>query len=144
MHATLRPLAFERLEVGAAAPGDDVLITVALDGRPGIEMPLAVRLPPPRLARVVVPRYALYFASRPGTVTPDPEGDSWEPAGEGAGPLRARAGAEDPAPAERGLRLGARVPLPAEPRDAVAVATGLAALALVLVRRSRPTGAEGR
>jgi hypothetical protein len=142
VHATFRPLAFEQLEVGAASPGDDVLITVALDGRAGIEIPLAVQLRPPRLARVVVPRYALYFASQPGTVTPDPEGESWEPAGEGSGPLR--------------IELVPRALLLRNPAFAwvrgylyrpnpgtVVVATGLAALALVLVRRSRPTGAEG-
>ena len=45
---------------------EDALVATVLDGHPGIEMPLAVRLPPPSLARVTVPRHALYFASGPG------------------------------------------------------------------------------
>jgi hypothetical protein len=145
VHATFRPLAFEELEVGAAATGDDLLITVALDGRVGIEIPLAVQLRPPRLTRVVVPRYALYFASQPGTVTPDPEGDSWEPAGpagEDLGPLRLEL-----VPRTLFLRNPAfawvRGYLYRPNPGTVVVATGLAALALVLVRRRRPTGAEG-
>lgn len=139
VHAAFRTVAFQAIEVGGAAAGDDVLITVALDGRPGSEIPLAVQLPPPRLARVVVPRHALYFASPAGVVTPDPEGESWEPVGEGAETLR--------------LELVPRTALLRNPAFAwvrgylyrpnagtVVVATGLAALALVLLRRSRPTG----
>jgi hypothetical protein len=138
LRAAFRTLAFEELLVGGAATGDDVLITVALDGRPGSEVPLAVHLPPPRLARVVVPRYALYFASPAGTVTPDPDGESWEPVGEASDTLR--------------LELVPRTPLLRNPAFAwargylyrpnagtVVMATGLAALTLVLVRRSRPT-----
>lgn len=143
VHATLRTLAFVRLEVDAPARIDDALITVVLDGRPGIEMPLAVRLPAPRLTRVVVPRHALYFASRPGAVTPDPEGEIWEPAGEDT----RRVGLEL-VPRTVFLRNAgfawARGYLHRPNPGAVAVAIGLAALTLVLVRRSRPIGVEGR
>ena len=142
VYATFRPLAFERLDVGTAATGDDVLITVALDGRGGIEIPLAVQLPPPRLTRVVVPRHALYFAGRPGTVAVGPDGDSWEAAGEGTGPLRLEL-----VPRTLLLRNAAfawvRAYLYRPNPGTVVVAMGLAALTLVLVRRSRSTGPEG-
>jgi hypothetical protein len=139
VRATLRPVAFERLDVAPSGAADDVMITVVLDGRPGIEIPLAVRLPPPRLARVVVPRYALYFASRPGPVTVDPDGDRWEPAGDGDGPLRV-----DLVPRTFLLRNGAfghvRDYLYRPNAGTVLTAGGLAALALVLIRRPRPSG----
>lgn len=141
VHATFRPLVFEQIEIGVAAAADDVLITVGLDGRAGIEIPLSVQLPPPRLARVVVPRYALYFTSQPGTVAPDAEGERWEPVGEGAGPLRLEL-----VPGSFLLRnpvfAWVRGYLYRPNAGTVVAATGLAALALVLVRRSRPTGAN--
>ncbi len=140
--ATLRPVTFGRLDVASAATADDVVITVVLDGRPGIEIPVAVRLPPPRLARVSVARYALYFASRPGTVTHDPEGDSWEPTGGDEGPLRL-----DLVPRTFFLRneafARAREYLYRPNAGAVVAAAGLAALALVLIRRPRPSGVPG-
>jgi hypothetical protein len=115
------------------------MITVVLDGRPGIEIPLAVRLFPPRLARVGVPRYALYFASRPGTVTLDADGDRWDPAGDGDGPLRL-----DLVPRTFFLRNGAfarvREYLYRPNLGTVVAAAGLAALALVLIRRPRRSG----
>ena len=84
------PVAFERLDVAPSGAADDIMITVVLDGRPGTEIPLAVRLFPPRLARVTVPRYALYFASRPRDGDARSRtGTGWEPAGDGGGPLRA-------------------------------------------------------
>ena len=142
MRAVLRPVAFERLELASRGAADDVMVTVVLDGRPGTEIPLAVRLPPPRLARVTVPRYALYFASRPGTVTLDPEGDGWEPAGEGGGPLRL-----DLVPRTLFLRNAAfarvRGYLYRPNPGTVVAAAGLAALVLVLVRRPRPRSVEG-
>jgi len=143
VHAALRTLAFARLEIDAPAGIDDTLITAVLDGRPGIEMPLAVQLPAPRLTRVVVPRHALYFASRPGAVTSDPEGEIWEPTGEDAGPLRL-----DLVPRVLLLRNAAfawaRGYLYRPNPGTVAVAIGLAALTLVLVRRPRPTGVGDR
>ena len=142
VRAVLRPVAFERLEVASRGAADDVMVTVVLDGRPGIEIPLAVRLPPPRLARVTVPRYALYFASRPGTVTLDPEGESWEAS---RGRWRAASpgsGAEDPIPAQRGLRSGAWLSLPAESGNRRGCGRAGGAR-LVLVRRPRPRSVEG-
>jgi hypothetical protein len=142
VRAPLRPLAFGRLDVAPPGAADDVVITVVLDGRPGIEIPLAVRLPPPGLARVAVPRYALYFASGPGTVTLDAEGDRWEPAGDGDGRLRL-----DLVPRTLLLRNGAfarvRGYLYRPNAGTVVAAAGLAALALVLVRRPRPSGVPG-
>jgi hypothetical protein len=142
VRATLRPVAFERLDVAPSGAADDVMITVVLDGRPGIEIPLAVRLPPPRLARVAMPRYALYFASRPGTVTLDADGDTWEPGREGDGPLHV-----DLVPRTLLLRNGAfarmREYLYRPNPGTVIAAAGLAALALVLIRRPRPSGVPG-
>jgi len=139
VRATLRPVAFERLDVAPSGAADDVMITIVLDGRPGIEIPLAVRLPPPRLARVGVPRYALYFASRPGTVTLDADGDRWDPAGDGDGPLRL-----DLVPRTFFLRNGAfarvREYLYRPNAGTVVAAAGLAAFALVLIRRPRRSG----
>jgi hypothetical protein len=141
VRALLRPVAFVRLEIHAPAKSDDALIVAVLDGRPGLELPLAVPLPPPRLARVTLPRHALYFASRPGTASPDPDGESWEPAGDGSGRL--------------GLELVPRTVLLRNAAFAwirgylyrpnagtVAVAIGLAALTLLLVRRPRPASRE--
>jgi hypothetical protein len=143
VHVTLRTLAFGRLEVDAPARNDDAMLMVVLDGRPGIEMPLAVRLPAPRLARVVLPRHALFFASRPGTVTPSEEGEVWEPTGETVGAVELEL-----VPGTLLLRNAAfawvRGYLYRPNPGAVAVATGLAALTLVLVRRSRPAAVEGR
>jgi hypothetical protein len=143
VRAMLRPIAFGRLEIDAPTKSDDALIVAVLDGRPGLEMPLAVRLPPPRLARVALPRHALYFASWPGTVSPDPDGDSWDSAGAGAGRL--------------GLELVPRTVLLRNAAfarvsgylyrpnpGAVTVAIGLAALTLVLARRPRPPTPERR
>src|SRR5262249_28579654 len=117
--------------------------TAIFDGQPGIEVPLWVRLPAPRLTRIVVPRHALYFASRPGAVTAGTEGDAWERADQGSTP-----GSMELRPRSWFLRnaafarLGGYLYRPN--RGIVVVATGLAALALVLIRRPRPTGAEGR
>ena len=142
VRATLRPVAFERLDVMPSGAAEDVIITVVLDGRPGIEIPLAVRLPPPRLARVAVPRYALYFASRPGTVTRDADGDRWEPGGNAEGPLQV-----DLVPTTLLLRNGAfarvREYLYRPNAGTVVAAAGLAALALVLTRRPRPRNVPG-
>jgi hypothetical protein len=77
IHSTLRPLAFERLEIVSSRVSDDALVVTVLDGHPGIEIPLAVALPPPLLARVTVPRHALYFAGAPGTSASGPDGDTW-------------------------------------------------------------------
>jgi hypothetical protein len=143
VRAAFRRLAFERLEVDLPAGDDDAMVTTVLDGRPGIEVPLAVRLPAPPLARVVVPRHALHFVSRPGTVAPDPEGDTWESGQRDAGPL-----ALELVPRTLVLRNAAfawtRPYLYRPNPGAVVLVTGLAALTLVLVRRSRPTGAEDR
>jgi hypothetical protein len=144
VRAMLRPIAFGRLEVDAPTMSDDALIVAVLDRRPGLEIPLAVRLPPPRLARVALPRHALYFASWPGTVSPDSDGeDNWDSAGDGSGRL--------------GIELVPRTILLRNAAFArvsgylyrpnpgvVAVAIGLAALTLVLVRRPRRPAPEGR
>jgi hypothetical protein len=139
----LRTLVFERLVIDVPARGDDAVVTAVLDGYPGIEMPVAVPLPAARLARVLVPRHALYFTSRPGTVTSDADGDVWEPAGEDSEPLGLEL-----VPRTRLLRNAvfawARGYLYRPNPGAVVVATGLAALTLVLVRRSRPIRGEDR
>jgi hypothetical protein len=139
----LRSLVFERLEFAAPAGGDDALIAVALDGRPGIEMPLTVRLPPPRLKRVAVPRHALYFADRPGAVTPDEGDERWEPAGEEAGPLWLELVPRSLL-ARNAAFAWVRGYLYRPNPGTVVVAVGLAALTLLLVRRPRPTDTEGR
>jgi hypothetical protein len=88
VRSTLRPLAFERLEVAPSSAADDALVTIALDRHPGIEMPLAVPLPAPSLAEVTVPRHALFFASGGGAATSKPDGDSWVPADGTTRPIR--------------------------------------------------------
>jgi hypothetical protein len=143
VHATLRTLAFERLEVSAFARADDAMVIAVLDGRPGIEMPLALGLPPPRLTRLAVPRHALHFVSRPGAVTSDSEGDVWEPAEGDIVPLEVQL-----VPGWLLLRNAAfawaRGYLYRPNLGVLLAATGLAALTLVLVRRSRSIGAEKR
>jgi hypothetical protein len=142
VRAPLRPVAFGRLDVTSSGVSEDAVITVVLDGRPGIEIPVAVRLPRPSVARVSVARYALYFASQPGTVTTGAEGDIWEPGGGGEGLLRV-----DLVPRTVFLRNGgfarAREYLYRPNAAAIVAAAGLAALALVLVRRPRPSGVPG-
>jgi hypothetical protein len=136
IRATLRPITFGRLAVAPPARGDDTLLMAVLDGLPGLEWPLAVRLPPPRLARVTVPRHALFFATRPGTVTLEPDGERWEASGEDSERL-----AIELVPRSVFLRNGAfawmRGYLYRPNVPAVAVALGLAALTLLLVRRPR-------
>jgi hypothetical protein len=141
IRATLRPIAFGRFGVVAPARGDDTILMAVLDGLPGLEWPLAVRLPPPRLARVTVPRHALFFASRPGAVTLEPDGERWDAGAEGG----ERLGIEL-VPRSFLLRNWAF----ARVRDylyrpnvlTVAVALDLAALTLVLVRRPRSATTE--
>jgi hypothetical protein len=143
VHAALRALTFEEVVVGASARGDDVLITAALDGHPGLEIPLFVRLPPPGLTRVTAPSHSLYYASGPGKTTPGPEGESWESTGEAAGPLRLEL-------VPRSVFLRNRIFAWASDYlyrpnlGTVVVAVGLAALTLVLIRRPRPAGPENR
>jgi hypothetical protein len=139
----LRLPAFARLDVKAPAASDDALVTAVVDDRPGIEMPLAVRLPPPRLARLTVPRHALYFADRAGVSVLGPEGDTWIPAGDGGG----RLGLEL-VPRSLFLRNAAfawvRGYLYRPNPGAMAAAAGAAALTLLLVRRSRPAAVPRR
>jgi hypothetical protein len=141
VRAPLRPVAFRRLEAAVPGTDDDAVIVVAVDGRPGIELPLAVRLPRPRLAQVAVPRYALYFASPPGTIARDSDADTWEPGGDGGGPLGL-----DLVPRTLLLRnaafAGARDYLFRPNVGAIVATAGLAALTLVLVRRPRVSGGE--
>jgi hypothetical protein len=135
--ATLRLLSFGRFEIVAPARADDVILVAVLDGLPALEWPLAVRIAPPRLSRVTVPRHALHFASHTGTVTQQQDGDRWEAAGEGPERL-----AIEVVPRSVLLRNGAfarvRGYLYRPNALAVAVALGLAGLTLVLVRRPRP------
>jgi hypothetical protein len=133
----LRALTFQEVEVGISAKADDVLITAALDGYPGLEIPLFVQLPAPRLTRVVVPNHALYFASHPGRFTLGPDGESWEAADGATAGLRIEL-----LPRTVFLRNPAFAwaagylyrPNPAT----VVVVFGLAALTLVLIWRARP------
>jgi hypothetical protein len=143
LRATFRALTFEEVVVGASALGDDVLITVVLDGHPGIEIPLFVRLPPPGLTRVVTPSHALYFASGPGKAESGPEGESWEVIGEGVTPLRLEL-----APRSMFVRnrlFGWAADYLYRPNlGTVVVAFGAAALTLMLIRRPRPADPETR
>jgi hypothetical protein len=143
VRGALRSLALERLQLDPPAREDDATVTAVLDGRPGIEIPLTVRLPPPRLSGVAVPRHALYFASRPGVVAPDPQGETWQPSEPETGPLGVEL-----VPRTLLLRNAAfawlRGYLYRPNPGTVAMAIGLAALTLVLTRRSRPPGGENR
>jgi hypothetical protein len=133
----LRLLAFGRLEAAPPAGTDDVLVTAVIDGRPGIEMPLAVRLPSPRLARITLPRHALHFADPAGVSALAAEGETWERVGDGTERLRLEL-----VPRTFVLRNAAyarvRGYLYRPNPGAVVAAAGLAALTLVLVRRARP------
>jgi hypothetical protein len=143
IRSTLRSLTLQRLTLAPSAAGEDALVAIVLAGHPGIDMPLAVGLPPPTLARVTVPRHALYFASGPGRPTSGPEDDAWIPAEGGAGPLEI-----DLVPrtfllrnqAVAGLRPYLFRPNPLT----LAVVVGLAALTLVLARRPRTVPPENR
>jgi hypothetical protein len=92
---------------------------------------------------VAVPRHALYFASRPGVVAPDPQGETWQPSEPETGPLGVEL-----VPRTLLLRNAAfawlRGYLYRPNPGTVAMAIGLAALTLVLTRRSRPPGGENR
>lgn len=137
VRSALRPIAFGRLEIRVPTTRDDVLVAAVLDGHPGVELPLVVPLGAPALLRVALPRHALFFASRPGTVASGPDGDIWETPAVDDAPV-----ALDLVPSTVLLRNPAfrRVdgylyrPNPAT----VLVTIGLAALVLVLVRRPRP------
>jgi hypothetical protein len=135
IHSMLRPLAFERLDVVSARVPDDALVATVLDGHLGIEIPLAVALPPPSLARVTVPRHALYFAGGPGTSASGPAGDTWA-AADGPGSV-----AVDLVPRTLLLRNQALVWLRAyvyRPNGmTLTVIVGLAALTLLLAGRRR-------
>jgi hypothetical protein len=141
--AKLRPLSFGRIEIVTPSRADDVMLVAVLDGRPGLEWPLAVRLPSPYLARVTVPHHALHFASHPGAVSPQQDGDRWEPAGEGPERL-----AIELVPRTFLLRNDAfarvRGYLYRPNTLAVAGALGLAAMTLVMVRRPRSVGPASR
>lgn len=144
VHERWRWLTFEGLSVEAPRQADDTVLTVVLDGRPGLEMPLVVPLPTPRLTQVAVPRHALYFANRPGAVLSDPERDRWELAGVDTG---SSIGIE--LVPERLLLRNAAFAwvsgyLYRPNLTTIAVAAGLAALTLVLVRRPRPKSVEAR
>jgi hypothetical protein len=136
VRSTLRLPVFERLELTTASPADDALVTIALDRYPGIEMPLTVALPPPALARVTVPRHALFFVSPAGEGTSGPDGDSWVPADGSLRPIRL-----DLAPRTVLLRnqtLARLRPYLYRPNPlTLAVIIGVAALTLVLVGRRR-------
>jgi hypothetical protein len=143
VRSLLRPITFQRLEIAPFRAPDDAVVVGVLDGRPGIELPLTVTLPPPSLARVVLPGQALHFASWPGSITREPDGDAWVPEASGSGRLEL-----DLVPRTLLLRNRAfawirdYVYRP-NPTTVIAV-IGLAALALVLVRRPRPAAPDSR
>lgn len=143
VRAPLRRLAFERLGIDPPRHVDDALVVVAFDGRAGVEIPLFVPLPAPRLTRVVAPRYGLYFIGRPGTIVTDGEGDAWEPAGEPGGRVDLEL-----VPRSLFLRNAgfawARGYLYRPNAGTVIVVAGLAALALVLIHRRRPAPAAAQ
>jgi hypothetical protein len=84
VRAALRPLAFQRLEAwpGAEGPVRAVTGVVVEDGGP--EVFLAADLGPPRLQAVWLPRYALYYASAPGTRVAENGHEAWMPPPGGA------------------------------------------------------------
>jgi hypothetical protein len=143
IHPALRTLTFKEITLGTTARADDVLILAVLDGRPGIELPLVVRLPPPRVARVTLPSHALYFASRPGRATAGPDGEIWESTDEDAPSVRLEL-----TPRSVFLRnavfASAAGYLYRPNLGTVVTAIGLAALALLLIRRPRSPDAVTR
>ena len=143
IRSTLRPPAFERLEVAPHTTGDDALLAIVLDGHPGIEMPLTVRLSPPSIARVTVPRHALYFGSGAGTAASEPDADAWLPTGGGTGRIEI-----DLVPRTLLLRNQAfarvRAYLYRPNPVTLTVIVGLAALTRVLVGRRRVAMPESR
>ena len=143
VHAPLRALAFQGTAVGVSARGDDVLITAALDGYPGLEIPLFVPLPPPHLTRVVLPSHALYFASRPGRTTQNPDGESWEATEEGVGPLRIELVPRTIFLRNTAFAWTAAYLYRPNPGTVVSV-LGVAALTVVLLRRPRPPDVVNR
>lgn len=143
VRSTLRSLTFQRLTLAPSTAAEDALVATVLDGHPGIEMPLAVRLPAPTLARVTVPRHSLYFASGSGLATSGPDGDAWIPAEGSTGRLGI-----DLVPRTLLLRnqgvAGVRPYLFRPNPLTLTVVVGLAALTLVLLRRPRTVPPESR
>ena len=139
----LRTLTFNEITLGASARTDDVLVPAVLDGRPGIEIPLIVRLPPPRLTRVTLPPHALYFASRPGRATIRTDGETWDSTDDGAPSVRVEL-----VPRSVFLRnplFGSAADYLYRPNPGTVVsAIALAALTLVLIRRPHPADVATR
>jgi hypothetical protein len=131
-----RTLPFKDITLGVAARADDVLVPAVLDGHPGIEIPLIVRLPPPSVTRVTLPGHALYFTSRPGRAATGPDEETWESNDEGAPSVRLEL-----TPRSVFLRTSvfawAAGYLYRPNLGTVVTAIGLAALTLVLIRRPR-------
>ena len=91
----------------------------------------------------MVPSHALYFASRAGRIATAPDGESWEAADEGAGPLKIEL-----LPRTVLLRnsaFGWTAGYLYRPNLGTVVAVlGFAALTLVLIRRPRPADGANR
>jgi hypothetical protein len=136
IRSTFRPVAFERLEIRTSRQGDDAVVATVVDGHPGIEMPLAVPLPPPVLERVTLPRHALYFGGGPGVASSGPGDDAWIPVAGGVAPIEL-----DLVPRALLLRTRALArlrPYVYRPNPmALTVLIGLGALTLVLMGRRR-------
>lgn len=143
VRAALRALTFQEVQLGAPLRGDDMLITAALDGHPELEVPLFVRLPPPRLTRAVVPSHALYFVSRPGRTTVGPDGESWEAADSGSSSVRIELAPRSVFLRNAGFAWTAGYLYRPNLGTVVAV-LAVAALVLVLIRRQRPPDVVNR
>lgn len=139
VRAPLRLIPFRRLALdGAPGASAEFLITMALGDAVGPEPLLGLRAGPPRLDGIALPRDALHYASLPGRVAPTGDRDVWVP----LDPTRATQGVVlEVLPATVLLRNPLFAPLGPylyTPNLAATLAlTGLAALALVLVRRPR-------
>jgi hypothetical protein len=141
VRSTLRPIAFERLEIAASTSAEDAIVAAVLDAHPAVELPLAVRLPAASVQRITVPRHALYFATGAGAAEAEPDGDAWTPAGGQMGPIGL-----DLAPRTLLLRNSAfarvRPYLYRPNATALTAAVGVAAVTLILVVRRRTAPPE--
>jgi hypothetical protein len=123
----------------------ELWVTVALDGVGGAAPMLVVDTPAPRLARLVAPRYSLFYVSRPGTVSTGEAADEWVP----SAPTPADGAAVETVPRTALFRNAAFAWLAAylyvpNPTTILAL-VGLAALVGVLTarRRAGPAAAGG-
>jgi hypothetical protein len=139
LRPALRPIPFHRLDVdGAGDRPVTLLATVTLDEPAGPGVALALPAPPARLEAVALPRGALHYASRPGSVAIEDGWEPWRPADRAAAPGGLRI---ELVPASVFVRNAAAArlrPYLYTPNLAAALAgVALAALAVALLPRRR-------